>query len=191
MDTTPTTSSASPKKPNQRKKSYLLLAVGSVLLVTAFLIGISDNTPGIVAFLGGFLAVVLGIFFFFAKSGKRKPSHQLLYWTPRALCIVIAVVASLFALDVFGKGKGVWETTLALLIHLIPTCLILIVLAVSWRREWVGAVLFPALGVWHLIHFWGRFPLATYIFTDGLVFLLGVLFLLNWLLPRTTPGEQP
>jgi small-conductance mechanosensitive channel len=134
------TSSASPKKPNQRTLSYLLLATGCVLLVTAFLIGISNNMPGIVSMLAGFLAVVLGIVYRFAKSGKRNPSLQLLYWAPRALCIVIAVFISMFALDVFGGGKGFLETTLALLIHLIPTYVILILLAVSWRRVWIGGV---------------------------------------------------
>ena len=100
------TSSALPEKRDQRKWSYLLLAAGCVLLVTAFLIGISDNPPGIVLMLAGFLAVVLGIVYRFARSGKRKPAHQLLYWAPRALCIVIAVFISMFALDVFGEGEG-------------------------------------------------------------------------------------
>ena len=185
------TSSTFLEKPNQRKWSYLLLAAGCVLLVTAFLIGISDNPPGIVSMLAGLLAVVLGIVYRFAKSGKRKPSLQLLYWAPRALCIVIALFISMFALDVFGQGKGFWETTLALMIHLIPTYVILILLAVSWRWEWIGGVFFPALGLWYLIRFWGRFPLSVYFLIAGPLFLLGGLFLLNWLYRRQLRGSNP
>jgi hypothetical protein len=150
------------------------------LLVTAFLIGISDNAPGILSLLAGFFALVLGIIYRFAKSGKRKPLHRLLYWAPRALCIVIAVFISMFVLDVFGEGRGFWETALALLIHLIPTCLVLILLAVSWRWEWVGAALFIALAVLYVIVFWGRFVWTTYAFISGPLLLVGVLFLLNW-----------
>jgi hypothetical protein len=179
------------EKPNQRKWSYLLLAAGCVLLVTAFLIGISDNLPGIISMLAGFLAVVLGVVYRFAKSGGRKPSQQLLYWAPRALCIVIAVFISMFALDVFGEGKGFWETTLALLMHLIPTYVILILLAVSWRREWIGGVFFPALGAFYLIKFWGRFPVSTYFLIAGPVFLLGGLFLLNWVYRRQLRTGNP
>ena len=174
------TSSVLLVRQSQRRWSYLLLAAGCLLLVTAFLIGISDNPPGLVSMLTGFFALGLGIIFRFAKSGKRKPPHQVLFWAPRTLGIIITVFISLFALDVFGEGKGFWGTTLALLIHLIPTGLVLILLAVSWRWEWVGAIVFVALGVLYVILFWGRFVWYTYAFISGPLFLVGVLFLLNW-----------
>ena len=110
----------------------------------------------------------------------RRPVKRLLYWTPRVLCILFAVFVSLFALDVFSEGYGFWETILALLMHLIPTGIILAVLAVSWRREWVGGILFIALGAWYLIATGGRFPWVTYQCMSGMLFLIGVLFLVNW-----------
>ena len=108
-------------------------------------------------------------------------SKRVLFWIPRLLCLAFAAFISLFALDVFGEGLGVWRTTLALLMHLIPTFLILIVLAVSWRWEWVGAVLFTALALLYLILFWGRFHWSAYAAISGPLCLVGVLFLLNWL----------
>jgi len=54
----------------------------------------------------GLFAVVLGFVFLFVKSGRRTPAQQLLYWAPRALCIVFAVFISMFALDVFNEGAG-------------------------------------------------------------------------------------
>ena len=92
------------------------------------------------------IPVILGVAFRAGKSGTRTPVEQLLYWAPRVLCIVTAIFISLFALDVFNEGKGFWGRAVALLIHLIPTFLILVVLSVSWRREWIGGVLFPRVG---------------------------------------------
>jgi hypothetical protein len=82
---------------------------------------------------------------------------RVLFWTPRALCILFAVFLSVFALDVFGEGLGFWETILALLIHLLPVYVAIIVLVIAWRCEWVGAVLFTALAVSYLVAARGQF----------------------------------
>jgi len=74
------------------------------------------------------------------------PPKQLLFWSPRILCLLFAAFISIFAADAFGEGYGFWKTILALLIHLIPTGIILVILAISWRWEWVGGILFIALG---------------------------------------------
>ena len=111
----------------------------------------------------------------------KRPVKRLLFWTPRVLCILFAVFVSLFALDVVGEGYGFWGTILALLMHLIPTGVILIVLAISWRWEWVGGILFIALGVLYLVISWGRLHWSAYLVISGPLFLVGVLFLINWL----------
>jgi len=111
----------------------------------------------------------------------KRPVKRLLFWTPRVLCILLAVFVSLFALDVFGEGYGFWGTMLALLMHLIPTGVILIVLAISWRWEWVGGILFTALGVLYLAMFWGQFDWSAYLAISGPLLLVGVLFMINWL----------
>ena len=106
--------------------------------------------------------------------------ERLVFWAPRVLAISFAVFVSLFALDVFGDGGGFWKTTVALLIHLIPTWIILFVLAISWRREWVGAVGYAALGVLYLGMAWNRFHWSTYVMIAGPLFLVGALFLISW-----------
>jgi hypothetical protein len=118
------------------------------------------------------------------ESTMKTPLKQLLYWSPRIPCLLFAAFISLFALDVFGAGYGFWKTTLALLIHLIPTWVVLVVLAASWRWEWVGACLFTALGVLYLVLFWGRFHWSAYLCIAGPLFLVGILFSLNWLCRR-------
>ncbi len=110
-----------------------------------------------------------------------KPVKRSVFWVPRILCILFAIFVSLFAFDVFGEGYSFWKTILALLIHLIPTGIILVVLAVSWRWEWVGAIIFSALGVLYIVMFWGRFKWPVYLMMSGPLFLVGFLFLINWL----------
>lgn len=160
--------------------AYLFLAAGCLLLAAAFLVGISDNPPGIISLLAGFFALAMGLGYRFVTWGRRQAGRQLLYWAPRALCITMAVFISMFALDVFDEGKGFWQTTLDLAIHLIPTYIVLILLAVAWRWEWVGAAMFITLGVLYPVLFWGRFHLSVYVIMSGPLLLIGILFLLNW-----------
>jgi len=107
-------------------------------------------------------------------------SRRLLFWMPRGLCILFAMFISIFALDVFDGNPTLPELLLDLLMHLIPTFLIVAVLLIAWRWEWVGAVIFSALGVLYIVWEWGRFDLSAYLLISGPLFLLGVLFLFNW-----------
>ena len=110
----------------------------------------------------------------------KQPVKRWMFWTPRILGILFAIFISLFALDVFSEGYGFWETIWALLMHLVPTAMVLVVLAISWRWEWVGGILFMALGLFYIVMAWGRFPWLTYLLISGPLFLVGILFLLNW-----------
>jgi hypothetical protein len=110
------------------------------------------------------------------KTLRRDP----LFWAPRVLCALFAAFISLFALDVFEGHQGIWQTTVALLMHLIPTAVLLVLLAVAWRWEWVGAVAFPVVGALYITMAWGRFPWLTYVIIAGPLFLAGGLFLANW-----------
>jgi hypothetical protein len=109
----------------------------------------------------------------------KGPVNRLLFWSPRVLCITFALFVSLFALDVFSEGLGVMKTLLALSIHLIPTAFIVVVLAVSWRWEWVGGILFVAIAILYMIG--ARHHPSWVVLISGPLFLVGALFLLNWL----------
>jgi hypothetical protein len=106
---------------------------------------------------------------------------RVLFWTPRVLCILFALFLGVFALDVFGEGYGFWQTIGALLLHLVPTFLVVIVLVIAWRWEWVGAVLFLVLAVFYVVWMWGRLHWSAYFGISGPLVLMGVLFLLNWI----------
>lgn len=105
---------------------------------------------------------------------------RLMLWTPRVICIVFAAFLAIFALDVFSTPGGFWYKALALFMHLIPTGIVLIVLAIAWRREWIGAVFFPLLAAFHLVTKSGQLHGSAYAVIDGPLLLLGILFLINW-----------
>lgn len=117
-----------------------------------------------------------------------KPVMRLLFWTPRVLGCLFALFVSIFALDVFGQGYGFWGTIVALLMHLIPVYVLLIVLVIGWRWEWAGALLYLGFSVWYLTQSWGAVPMMANILgalpIAGPPILVGLLFLLDWLTRR-------
>ena len=117
-----------------------------------------------------------------------RSNQQLLYWIPRALGIAFAVFISIFALDVFSMNVPFWRQLLGFAIHLFPTLIVVVVLAFAWKHEWVGMVGFIALGVLYLSITGLQFPLVVYLIIAGPAFLIGLLFLADWLLRR---GPQP
>lgn len=105
---------------------------------------------------------------------------HVLYWAPRVLSLLFAGFISVFALDVFGAGYGFWGTLLALVMHLIPTAIILVVAALAWRWEWIGALAFLGLGLWYLVMTRGQQHWTAYVFISGPLFVLAILYFFNW-----------
>ena len=115
-----------------------------------------------------------------------KGSKRALYWAPRAVSIAFIAFLSLFALDVFGSGQGFWQTLLALGLHLIPNFVLIAVLVLAWRWEWIGAALYAGAGMFYVASVWQRpLPPAVrliWILTiAGPAFVIAALFLWNWL----------
>jgi glucose-6-phosphate-specific signal transduction histidine kinase len=107
-------------------------------------------------------------------------ARRWLFWTPRILTILFAAFISIFALDVFEGHPSLGQLLVALGMHLIPTAVLLVTLALAWRWEWVGALVYSALGVLYIVTMWGRFSWDVYALIAGPAFLLGLLFLLGW-----------
>jgi len=97
------------------------------------------------------------------------------HWIPRVLCILAILFISMFALDSFAPGLTVWEQIGGFLIHLIPSYVLLAALAVAWKWEKIGGIIFMALGL----------GLSPFIFTmnldrTGSVWMaLGIVLVIN------------
>ena len=123
-----------------------------------------------------------------------KSARGVLFWAPRILTILFALFLSVFALDVFAETKGFLETLTALVLHLVPTFLIVVLLVFAWRRELIGVIAFAGLAVAYVVVMWGRgFPWVTYVMISGALLLISVLFFLSWRqrLRARTAGQQP
>ena len=120
----------------------------------------------------------------------ESTGRRFLYWMPRVMCIAFAVFVSVFALDVFSGHGGLAETLFAFMMHMIPTAIILSILAVAWRREWIGGVLFLGLAVLYCWTMRGRFPLVTYVIMSGPLVVMSGLFFLNWRLRAGQRGAK-
>jgi hypothetical protein len=110
----------------------------------------------------------------------NKTTKQAIYWTPRIMGILFILFLSIFALDVFDEGFGFWATLGALIIHLLPSILLAIAVALAWRWEWIGTVIFVGWSVFYIVTARG-FPLSVYLMIAGIPFLVGILFLVDWI----------
>ncbi len=114
------------------------------------------------------------------RSALHGAERKVLFWTPRAAAILFALFLGIFALDVFGEGLDPWQIALALLLHLVPSLLLLAGALLAWRWEWIGALVLMGWALFYCLSARG-FPLSVYVEIALLPFLLGFLFLLNWL----------
>ncbi len=113
-----------------------------------------------------------------------RPISKFTYWTPRFLSIAFILFLSLFSLDVFEPGVSLGQALLGLLIHNIPTLLLLAILIISWRHEIVGGIAFILAGLAYIIMLlmnpFEWYMLSWALIISGPAFLVGILFLINW-----------
>jgi hypothetical protein len=107
--------------------------------------------------------------------------NKTLYWTPRILTIVFILFLAIFAFDSFEGDQSIIKKLGGFFIHLIPNIILILVLIVAWKHEWMGTLAFALVGIAYIIMFWGRFPVATYLIISGPLFLIAIFFGLNWM----------
>jgi hypothetical protein len=101
-------------------------------------------------------------------------------WAARLASIVFALFLSIFAMDVFSEGLGFGKSIIALLMHLIPSMLILLVLLISWNWEWVGGLVYILLGFLYIYVSRNRFEWSNIAIITLPLFALGILFWIGW-----------
>jgi hypothetical protein len=189
MDTSP----RSPEAQSRRKLSYWLFAIGCLLVVITFFFNINHNAPGIASRILGFFLLILGILYRFTTSGGRKPGRDLLFWTPRVLILGAAVFVGGFVIDnVFHGRSDFWPALPILLGALMPSYLMLLLLVISWRKDWLGGTLCIVGAV--LFNFLygppGRSIVSFNLLISAPFLFLAMLFLLSWYLNRGATGNR-
>ena len=116
--------------------------------------------------------------------------ERFLFWTPRILSILFAAFLGIFAADVFSETRGFWSTAVALLLHLIPSVLILLILVLAWRREWLGGAFYLAFGVLYLVASWGTSDWIGYGAISAPLVVIAFFFFAHWWLLRRSHLQQ-
>ncbi|MDD5099057.1 MAG: hypothetical protein PHP35_01830 [Candidatus Colwellbacteria bacterium] len=108
---------------------------------------------------------------------------KFLYWAPRVLSVLFIGFISLFSLDVFGSYSG-WETVLALLIHLIPSFILVGVVILSWKRDLVGSISFLFLSLYYVWMVGFDRPWSWYAAISGPTLVISLLFFAHWMVSK-------
>jgi hypothetical protein len=106
-----------------------------------------------------------------------QSKNNIVRWAPRVFTIFLALFLMLFSLDVFDGQSSAGEMALGFMIHNIPSMILLLILWVAWNREWVGAVIFPLLGLAYFLyvphaHWTVYLSISLPLVVNGLLFLL-------------------
>lgn len=70
----------------------------------------------------------------------------LFHWLPRIICILAILFVSMFAADSFESGLGLAEQIGHLVMHLIPSFLLIAILIIAWKWEMAGGLLLIFIG---------------------------------------------
>jgi hypothetical protein len=116
-------------------------------------------------------------------------TSTILEWSPRVLLVAFALFLSVFALDVFGTRLGLWQTAVALFMHLLPTLLLLLLVALAWRRSWLGALVCLGLAVLYAATTGRRFHWSAIAAISGPLLLTALLYLASWTAQRRLPAR--
>lgn len=122
-------------------------------------------------------------------SNKRLRRLNILYWTPRIMAIIFIAFLGLFALDIFIPGQTVGYYIVGLFMHLIPNFVLAVILAIAWRHEKIGGLLFILISIGFTVFFKTYLSLPIFFLISFPVFVIGALFLINYYFKKRGGGK--
>lgn len=118
-----------------------------------------------------------------------RTKRSVLYWAPRILGLTAIGFISMFALDSFEAGQPLTTQLLHFAQHLIPSFILLALLALAWKWEKSGGIAFITIGllfsplVYMLNHGRNHFSVAQSLLVVLIItvpfIITGALFLLS------------
>lgn len=92
---------------------------------------------------------------------------------------------SMFAFDVGEGGESV--RMMDLLMHLLPTLFCVAIIAIAWKREWIGALVFLALAVFYT--WWAREHVQWILLIGGPMLIVAGAYTWAWVSRKRTPAQ--
>ena len=110
-------------------------------------------------------------------SASASPEMAVL-WAPRVLAVASSLFFGVFALDAFDDGVTPAQAIGDFLMHLLPSATLLGIVALAWRREWIGALVFAALAVVYAIPAYAH--LSWVLTISGPLLVVSALYAWSW-----------
>ncbi len=118
-------------------------------------------------------------------------AQTFLTWFPRVLAILFAGFISLFALDSLEGHHTFLQKTGHLLVHLIPTVVVLAVLGLAWHRRIIGGLVFMMLGMVFTIYYGTWRKTELFLLFSMPLFVTGVAFMFSQYSRLQTRKNEP
>jgi hypothetical protein len=99
-------------------------------------------------------------------------------WSARLLGVGIGLFLAMFALDAWEAGAPISQKLTGLLVHLLPSALVLSIVVLSWNRPWIGGIAFVLLAAAYAATV--GFRLDWMLAISGPLLIAGGLFLWSW-----------
>jgi hypothetical protein len=116
-----------------------------------------------------------------SNSSLAAAPGNVVLWAPRLLAIGVSLFLGIFALDALTANTPT-QALRDFLIHLAPTAILLVIVGLSWRREWIGGVAFIGLAIGYAIM--QRAHPSWIAVIAGPLFVAGALYGLSWMRRR-------
>ncbi len=109
-------------------------------------------------------------------KSDNTTTHTIFYYLPRIIGVLSILFISSFALDVFVAGEPLLRILVGLFIHLIPSFVLVFILAIAWKFERLGGVLFILISSTPFFllsnEWWVNTLLAVPFFVTGILFIM-------------------
>lgn len=105
--------------------------------------------------------------------------EKFFYWLPRVLSICFVVFISIFAFDVFSEYSGL-AVILPLVMHLLPSLILIVFIAIAWKYDLVGVVGFVGFAVFYVVSMGLFKPISWYLFIALPSLIVGILYFISW-----------
>lgn len=105
--------------------------------------------------------------------------EKFIKWLPRIIAIIFIFFLSIFSLDVFSMEGTFLQKMEGLLMHNIPTLILIFLLIFAWKRELIGGIIFIAIGILFTAYFNTYQRIDSFILISIPPMLAGALFILS------------
>ena len=94
--------------------------------------------------------------------------------------ILYAFALLVFAADVFSKNQHISQTLIDLVLHLMPTVIVLLLVVIAHKRPYLGAIIFGVMALTYIITGWSGMHWSAHLLIAGPLLLMSILYIIAY-----------